>query len=98
MIPDKRKDQRKWRELSKEEQNKILAKPPLTDLQKLAQKENYALFVLKSLHAQLNHLYRLHDPIIHTRILNLKTNLEACETRIKQIQFHRKEMKRISKL
>lgn len=69
------------------------SRPPQTELQKLAQKENYALFQLKSMESQLHHLRQLNDSVINGRISNIEFNIAGITDRIKGVQAYRKQQR-----
>lgn len=83
----------KYMELSpaerKEYDLKMSKRPPITELQKLAQKENYALFQLAAMKSNLNHL-RQCPSILPVAINTLQANIETIINEIKCMQRIRK--------
>ncbi len=71
---------------------KLQARPPCSELQKLAQKENYALFVLTGMKGQLVHLMNV--PGIGTsNVEKIRLYCNAMESNIKRQQQLRKNRK-----
>lgn len=66
-----------------------------TDLQKLAQKENFALFTLVGMRSQLYHLQGVCD--IHD-INVLKLAIHDCESDIREAQQKRKQLRNSKKV
>lgn len=70
---------------------KCAGKPPTTELQKLAQKENFALFQLAAMKSNLIHLQNC--GIWPLNIGAVRKNLVACERQIKANQELRKNQR-----
>jgi hypothetical protein len=70
-------------------------RPPTTELQRLAQKENYALFQLAGIIGQLNSLNGLMDAYISSRVLNIRQNVSGIRSQIKYRQSLRKEQRKL---
>lgn len=73
---------------------KMCKRPPTTDLQRLAQKENFALFQLKGMKGNASHMLHM-DSEIPAAVLT--TIIEACNrgiSRIKAEQYNRKEARK----
>lgn len=73
-----------------EERKKILARKPTTDLQKLAQKENFALFQLASMKANMHSLYLCETVAPYASVGILARELERLTNVIKLAQNKRK--------
>lgn len=87
MIPDKRKN----KVYSREQLAKLQARPPTTDLQKLAQKENFALFQLASIKSQLRSIHwGISNPFVRLALEDIKKDVEFVVTHIKCEQSDRK--------
>jgi hypothetical protein len=97
MIPTKRTKYsfppEGYAKMSKEEKqavhDRLNKRPPVTELQKLAQKENFALFVVESIKGQLKHLYPI-GPLTNARVNNILSELEGIKSDIKYVQSKRK--------
>jgi hypothetical protein len=71
--------------------DKANSRPPLTELQKLAQKENFALFQLASVKSQLYSIqqFDLKDNLVRKELDSMRDSLEFLKTYIKSIQSDR---------
>lgn len=99
MIPNKSKVNAKIQAMSLEERREYFrnlpTQPNTTEAQKLSQKENFAIFSLKGIQAQLVHLRSV--PGIGTlNIEKIRMYCVAAESNIKKQQQFRKNAKRIA--
>lgn len=67
-------------------------KTPSTSAQTLAQKENFAIFQIKSMCANLTHL-KLCATVPQSSVLSVENTLKAIEKKIKLEQAKRKQLK-----
>lgn len=65
----------------------------MSDLQKLAQKENFALFTLMSMKANLMHVKKLPD----VPVTSLEYQIDAAIASIKAVQYYRKRHRNTNK-
>lgn len=85
-----------WANVPQDIKDKILSRPEMTELQRLAQKENFALFILKGIQGNLVHLMDV--PGVGTiNIEKIRMYAAQAEKNIKLRQTYRKNAKNLDK-
>lgn len=98
MIPNKNKTRKDNSVEAQAARLDWAARHPTSDLQKLAQKENFALFQLEGIKSQLRSiewgLISNKDKVIAKTVLEIKDSVEFLKTSIKCIQSDRKRSRK----